>query len=533
MIPPQKIKIFKDGRGSPRSFSLKEFKNFILFPLTVSGAIVIGLFVLKHNKGLNLCDEGFLWLGSQMVLKGSVPVLDFHSYNPGRYYWSAFWFRFLDSGLVSLRFSEALFQWIGVLGGMLAARRITSSRFELAVFAFILALWMYPDYKFIDCAIPCIAVYAGVRLLETPDLLESWIVGVVAGLAFFFGQQHGLYLVLAFSALILFSFLKNGFSLSRLLAYVFGLFCGFLPFLGMLLWVHGFAESYWNEMIMFWIRFGQTNISLPIPWIWKKDLFIWSYGNGMPNFVLGFLTVLMPPAYLYWVAKSWKQLKTPSFSPLLMSSAVIGACYLQYYFARADYEHLAAIMAPFLIGLFGQMGNHHRTRLLWLFLALIVTCTSVAVKSGLMDCWNSKTHWPLKVLVGKDTIHLSPREGILIEAAKAVAARLKPGETFLAYPHLTTLYAVCNLKSPTWEIYDVIPKSLEEQDRLIRETESAHVSWALIDTEPVDGRNDLRFQNTNALFCRYLLKNFSIVRVPFLPPDFFLLKRSNKINSLH
>ena len=67
-------------------------------------------FALQGRQGINLADEGFLWYGTQQTAHGKVPLRDFQSYDPGRYYWSAAGMHLFGEGLVSLRFSETVFQ---------------------------------------------------------------------------------------------------------------------------------------------------------------------------------------------------------------------------------------------------------------------------------------------------------------------------------------------------------------------------------------------------------------------------------------
>ena len=88
--------------------------------------VIISLF-LQCNIGLNLADEGYLWYGAIQTASGKIPIRDFQSYDPGRYYWAAFWMLLLGKGIIPLRISVAIFQTIGLTFGLLALRRVIRS----------------------------------------------------------------------------------------------------------------------------------------------------------------------------------------------------------------------------------------------------------------------------------------------------------------------------------------------------------------------------------------------------------------------
>lgn len=115
--------------------------------------LVVGWFLLLHDTGLNLGDEGYLWHNAQRTLEGGVPIRDFRSYDPGRYYWSALWFAWLGPGLSSLRISLAAFQFLGLFAALLAIRRAIRSWQGLILSSIVILLWMYPRHKIFEISL--------------------------------------------------------------------------------------------------------------------------------------------------------------------------------------------------------------------------------------------------------------------------------------------------------------------------------------------------------------------------------------------
>ena len=177
--------------------------------LILAAVIVIVGFILQGNVGLNIPDEGFLWYGTIRTALGEIPARDFQSYEPGRYYWGVLWFKLLRSdGILALRISQSVFQFVGLSLALLLLRRLFSSWIASIAGAMILARWMFPLWKIYEPVILVAAIYFAVLIIETPSRKRHLFAGIFIGLAAFFGRNHGLYCAVAFVFLIVFFFWK-------------------------------------------------------------------------------------------------------------------------------------------------------------------------------------------------------------------------------------------------------------------------------------------------------------------------------------
>ncbi|MEJ2265110.1 MAG: hypothetical protein P8X95_16825 [Anaerolineales bacterium] len=155
------------------------------YTLVLSLALASLLFLLTGHVGLGLGDEGHLWYGMIHTARGAVPIRDFRSYDPGRYYWAAGWSLIFGSGIVVLRIANAVFQFIGLSLGLTAVSRVTTNKWVLALAGMLLAVWMFPAHKVYEHSLAIAAVFFAVFLIERRMGKRYFIVGVFTGLTAF------------------------------------------------------------------------------------------------------------------------------------------------------------------------------------------------------------------------------------------------------------------------------------------------------------------------------------------------------------
>ena len=224
-------------------------KFLTLRVFTLANFLVFALFLWQGNKGFNIADEGYLWYGAQRVMLGEVPLLDFRSYDPGRYYWSATLMSLWgDNGIMSLRWTLAIFQAIGLFVGLLLiarAEKIQNSLY-LLLSSLTLVVWMYPRYKVFDISISILLIGVLTFLIQKPTRRRYFLTGLCVGLVAVFGRNHGVYGVAGSIGCIAWLSIKRSEGpglVKSVIIWATGVLVGYMPIFFMALFVPGFAPG--------------------------------------------------------------------------------------------------------------------------------------------------------------------------------------------------------------------------------------------------------------------------------------------------
>jgi len=255
-------------------------------------------FYFQGDIGINLCDEGFLWYGTWRTSLGEVPIRDFQSYDPGRYYWSAAWSKIFGEGIISLRTTLSIFQAIGLTFGLLALYRIIRSWWMLIIAGLLLTVWMIWPCKYFESSIAMASVYFAIFLIENPTIRRHFIAGIFVGTAACFGINLGLYGLASFFLLILFVWFKVeriNFT-SKISAWSLGILVGYSPMLLMLIVVPNFFELFLERLIRI-VQSGSTNLTLPIPWPWLTHYSHMNISRALSVFFTGAFFMIIPVFY--------------------------------------------------------------------------------------------------------------------------------------------------------------------------------------------------------------------------------------------
>jgi hypothetical protein len=493
-------------------------------------------FWLQGNLLLNLADEGFLWYGAWRTALGDVPLRDFQSYDPGRYYWIAAWSRLFGDGILGVRAAVSLFQLVGLTLGLLTLRRVIRSWWGLALAGSLLLIWMYPRQKVFDHSIALAAVYFAVLVLEKPSAARHFVAGLFVGVAAFFGRNFGLYCLVSFLALILLIRLKqDGRDLDkRLLTWGAGIAVGYSPMLVMLALVPGLGQAV-MESIAFLFRIKGTNLALKVPWPWTIDL-SWPVGfETLRSLATGILFALLPLFYvvaglfLLMSRQAWTGPKT-----VLAASVLVGVSFLHHAFSRADLGHLAQAIHPFLLGIIVLpwlvKGRYPRT----LAAALLATVVVLSMATALtVTPYYQKLSAPEGAFTDIDVrgshLQVYASTANLIHSVERIERRAGDGEQLLIAPHWPGFYPLLKRKSPLWEIYFLFPETDARQREMIRDLEAQNVSWIILGDVPLDGRDELRFRHTHPLLWQYFQAHYLPVQAEGLPENYHVLRRGKTL----
>jgi hypothetical protein len=504
----------------------------IVIALLAAAALVLGSFAWQGRYGFNIGDEGFLWYGVQRVRLGEAPLLDFMSYDPGRYYWSAALMGVLrQDGLVALRAATAVFQWLGLFAGLALLLR-GRSKHDVPLFmlaAVTLLVWMYPWFKIFDISASLLLIGGLTLLVERPSPRRFFVAGVTIGLAAVFGRNHGVYgLIGLLGVAIYLACLQH-----EVKPIIVGLACcgcgvvvGYLPVLIMLVVVPGFPAALWESIRTILAR-GTTNLPLPVPWPWLVAVTDLPPAKAATDVLTGIFFVALLAfgvSSLAWIIH--RALQRRAVAPELAASSVLVLPYAHYAFSRADVTHLAFGIFPLLIGVFVLLRDC-RGWGRWL-VALAVTGASLLIALPLHPGWNCRMTEPcVAAEVGGDALTIEPTIAIILTTLKATSERYAPGDrNFLVTPLWPGAYAAFKRKSPMWEIYALFPQAAEFERREIEQIKRANPGFVLVLDVPLDGQDALRFRATHPLTDRFIRDNFDPFTVENWPSSIFQFYRS-------
>ena len=487
-------------------------QTFNIFLL--SFVTILALFLWQGHLGLSLSDEGFLWYGVQRVMQGEVPLRDFMSYDPGRYYWSAAIMSLWGvKGIVALRATVAVFQVIGLfIGlGLLLRNNVKPSLTWILLVVSTLLIWMFPSHKLFDISLSIILVGVFSFVIERPTVHRYFLAGLVVGLVAFFGKNHGIYGVL--SSLGIISYLhvhreSNIGLISNFISWIIGVIIGYLPMLVLFAVAPGFATAFWKS-ILFVLELKTVVLPLPVPWPWLIGFEKVSAVEGVRGVFVGlfFIAIVIYSILgIVWAVR--QRIKNNYISPVFVASAITSLSYVHCAYARADVPHLAQGIFPFLIGVYTVLDSQHG-KVKWFGAALLCSASLLVMLPRLSGWQCYLVQQCIEVDVAGDKLNIDKKTANDLALLNKLAEQFAPnGRSFIAAPFLPGAYAALERKSPIWEIYPLTPRSEAFQLAEVEKIKIANPGFAIISDVKFDGREGLYFHNTHSIIEKYIRDNF-------------------------
>ena len=447
-------------------------------------------------------------------MSGEIPIRDFMSYDPGRYYWSASLMHlWADNGIMALRASVAIFQGIGLFAGLLlVAVTVKKQRLiYLTLSALTLVLWMYPRHKLYDISLSLLLISILTFLIYNPSCRRYFLTGLCVGLAAVFGCNHGIYGVVGSFGVMLWLQIKQqeGPDLIRSFGYwTAGVITGYLPVLLMIVFVPGFASAF-IDGLSFLLQRGSTNLPLPVPWPWLVDFHFLEPSIAIRRCLVGlFFIATIVFGALSMVFVVVQKYREKFVSPALVAASFLSLPYAHFVFSRADVSHLAQGIFPLLLGclvIFATQSN----KIKWP-MALTLCFASLWVMDAGHPGWRHyKSNQYVEVTISNNNLQVRKSTANTIEFLRTLVDRYAPdGKSFLVTPLWPGAYPLFEHKAPVWASYALWNRGNEDELKEIDRIQKANPSLVVIIDSALDGRDELRFSNNHPKINKYIVDHF-------------------------
>jgi len=412
-----------------------------LFPLQIlvfAGFVVFVLFTWQGNKEISLWDEGFLWYGAQRVMLGEVPIRDFMSYDPGRYYWSAALMSLWgDNGIMALRGAVAIFQTIGLFAGLMLIAHAAKKQnlFYLLLAAITLVAWMFPNFRLFDISLSIFSIGLLTFLIQNPTTRGYFFAGLGVGLLAVFGRNHGVYGIVGSIGIMVWLNIKRAEGPGLIKGFMLwsaGVTVGFMPVILMALLAPGFAVAFLESVLLLFER-KATNIPLPVPWPWRVDFTTLSLSKAVRGVLVGLFfiaIVIFGMLSIIWVVS--QKFRNRQVSPALVAASFLALPYAHYSYSRADLSQLALGIFPLLIGCFVILATQPTK--VKLTLALMLCAVSIFVTFKNLPGWYCRARPCVNIEISGSNMLINPVGASQVRLLRKLADQYaRDGQSFLPW----------------------------------------------------------------------------------------------------
>ena len=494
--------------------------NGIRHCLILGFLLTLFYFLTTWHIGINLADEGYYWYGTQRILHGEVPILDFMAYDPGRYYLSAFVMAIVGSeGIWAARlaayFVLALLVSLGIYLALLSfhGNRI-AQLFYSSIVTLLLIVWTYPYFRAFDFLAGALLIW-GISIFFRQRTPRGWFfAGLILGAVAVLGRNHGVYGVFGYLvALVIIYFDRASVKpiASSYYFWVVGVIAGYLPIILLSVFVSGFPQAFF-ESIKFIVDSDTTNIKLAVPWPWAIDFSKFGASWSIIYFTRGLFfvaLVVFPIAGLGYLARAHyfgrPLITNGTGHSVFLASVCLGLPYAHYALSRADIEHLAPSMLPMIFGILSMPIVHGAKPRLLAGLLLLISgfIVMVGIQPALRYVFLQERLETYTI--GPDKIQIPPDQAASMRRLDdLVQAELSKGGSFLALPNLPTLHAIHRSKMPVWEIYPLFNRDKPFEEKEIRRLEKMKPSLVILSNHALDKNEALRYSSMHPVVYQWL-----------------------------
>ena len=445
-------------------------------------------------------------------------IRDFYGYDPGRYVWSAAWFKALGcDGLFEQRLANACFGSIGLAAeyASMAAAQIRRP-LRIATLVLLAIAFGFPQHKIYEQSLSLIGVGVLAHALFRPELARRWfLVGLATGIAAIVGRNSGVYFVIgALLGLLVASRLPSaGATWRGWRAWVAGVTLGYAP---MLAWF-AIDPRFRAAMIASILFTPQWQLPLPIPFPWRVAQTVDSTA-AMQATAVGWLCIAVIATYAaagVGVAQTLAR-KLPANRLFLLEAAslCIGLPYMHQAFEPRRFSHIAqGILPVFLVAAVrfqrdpSILSRSASAALACLaLLAWIPSEPRVAAHLAFRRDPGSLVHFAMD---GHDFILDRDETRVLaLSRTEFESCSAGPGQ-FVAMPMYPGILAYLHTASPHWELFYLYHRAPVFQQAEISAMQAEQTKVVLINRQAtVDGRDDLRIERTNPLLVGYIRDHF-------------------------
>ncbi len=486
---------------------LGEWKCVASLALLAAGTVGL-LFFLQGRVGFSLWDEGHLWYGVQQVLDGRVPIRDFRSYDPARYYYSAGFLTLIKNhGILALRSSIAFVQVLGLFSVLMLIRK--NMRVAPLYFLWmvpLLALWMFPLHKLYDITVSILFLGMLTRVIRNPSVQRWAWLGFGVGFCACVGRNHGFYAAISSFFAALYLAVGNPLSIGffkKIGFFSLGVLVGYLPVLFQILFVPNFFRAFMDGLFL------HSTLPIPIPWPWLFPLDLGGSVEGIRYLLIGlFFIVLLLYGFGGLIAVFYCRLRRRPLNPLLVASTILALPYAHHALSRADVSHLAQGVFPFLIGSFVFFSGRSARIRAWFLLLLVGSSLFIMLPAH--PGWRARSGqgW-VEANVGESSLVVSPAVAENLDLLGGLFSEYcSNGESFYVAPYWPGAYALFEQTAPCWDIYPLFSRSAAFQREEIVRLKHAAPAFVIVLDMPLDNLEERSFKNTNPLIEAYIRENY-------------------------